>query len=162
MKAKLSYPVALLLIALANAIAGVVCISLLPESVAVHFNLSFEVDRLGSPWIYLTFFLFPPLVAAGLLFESLRRGQKEKNRKPAAAPGSIWLLCWLRGSAPAGYPSEERLRPLTGEMHPAMDDPAGILIEDPPRKPPGHPDAPDLIPVRGQTAPAERDRRQGE
>ena len=82
MKAKLSYPVALLLIALANAIAGVVCISLLPESVAVHFNLSFEVDRLGSPWIYLTFFLFPPLVAAGLLFESLRRGQKEKNRKP--------------------------------------------------------------------------------
>jgi hypothetical protein rflaF_17157 len=81
-KAKLSYPVALLLIALANAIAGVVCISLLPESVAVHFNLSFEVDRLGSPWIYLTFFLFPPLVAAGLLFESLRRGQKEKNRKP--------------------------------------------------------------------------------
>lgn len=58
MKAKLSYPVALLLIALANAIAGVVCISLLPESVAVHFNLSFEVDRLGSPWIYLTFFSF--------------------------------------------------------------------------------------------------------
>ena len=118
MKAKLSYPVALLLIALANAIAGVVCISLLPESVAVHFNLSFEVDRLGSPWIYLTFFLFPLPVAAGLLFESLRRGQKEKNRKPlkiiltfiAAMLAYIgWLMVWCGSVSELGQKAEAPL-----------------------------------------------------
>lgn len=77
-----TYPFVLLMLTLLNMAAGMVFISLLPDRVAVHFNAAFEADRLGSPWQYFFFFLFPPLVAAGLIFESRRRGQKVKNRKP--------------------------------------------------------------------------------
>lgn len=77
-----AYPFVLLMLTLVNMAAGMVFISLLPDRVAVHFNAAFEADRLGSPWQYFFFFLFPPLAAAGLIFESRRRGQKAKNRKP--------------------------------------------------------------------------------
>lgn len=79
---KLSFPALLLILSLLNAAAGILFISLAPDRVAVHFNAAFEADRLGSPWNYLPCFMLPPFLALGLIFETRRRGQKARNRKP--------------------------------------------------------------------------------
>lgn len=131
MKKKLSYPVLLLLVTAANAAFGIAATALLPERIAVHFDASFKADRLGSPWLLLPCFLLPPVVAAGLIFESRRRGQNIHNRKPlnvmftaiAALLAYIgWLMLGWCGRA------VETGQTARAPMYLLVNMPIGILI----------------------------------
>lgn len=65
-----------------NLIAMLCMMSTLPDIVPGHFNIRFEVDRMGSKWFLMIFPSIALLVCAGIALEQRIRGRDYANNRP--------------------------------------------------------------------------------
>ena len=84
-------------LSLLSLIAFAVGIALLPQEVAVHFNFEGVVDRLGSPWVFISPPAAPALVSAGLWLTSLKEFKPARviNIVLVAVGAVLAVLGWV-------------------------------------------------------------------
>lgn len=78
-------------IAAVNLLAMTWMVQALPDVVPGHFNLRFEVDRMGSKWFLLLFPAIELLFAVGIAVEQRIRGRDYANNKPL----TIFAVCFV-------------------------------------------------------------------
>lgn len=74
-----------------NLIAMAWMVQALPDVVPGHFNIRFEVDRMGSKWFLLIYPATELLLAVGVAAEQRIRGRDYANNKPL----TIFTVCFV-------------------------------------------------------------------
>ena len=84
-------------LSLLSLIAFAVGIALLPQEVAVHFNFEGVVDRLGSPWVFISLPAAAALVSAGLWLTALKEFKHARviNIVLVAVGAVLAVLGWV-------------------------------------------------------------------
>ena len=84
-------------LSLLSLIAFTVGIALLPQEVAVHFNFEGVVDRLGSPWVFISLPAAAALISAGLWLTALKEFKNARiiNIVLVAVGAVLAVLGWV-------------------------------------------------------------------
>ena len=85
------YVYALVPVAAVNLVAMLGMISSLPALVPVHFNIRFEVDGMGTPWMLMIFPAITMAFAISVAIEQKIRGGAYANNKPL----TIFSCCFV-------------------------------------------------------------------
>lgn len=82
-------------VSLVNLIAMLCLIPGLPESVPAHYNIRFEVDRMGSKWFVALFPAITLLFSVSIAVEQKIRGRDYANNKPLTIFATFFVALFI-------------------------------------------------------------------